>query len=277
MFGFITANQKELSAAERTRYAGSYCGLCRELGLKAGQLGRSCLSYDMTFLSMLLSSLYSLPETTGSSVCIPRPFIPHSWYTTESVPYVSDMNLIFAYYQALDHWQDDRNAIALRKSRVLGKYIPAIKEKWPRQYGAIHDGLKRLAEIEGSNELKTDIPANCFGNILGEVFVWREDAYSPALRVMGAALGRFIYLADACNDLKADIKKERYNPLIARTEQDFTPILTMIMGECTAAFDTLPVNADSAILRNVLYSGVWQKYRRSPKNRVKQGESERGS
>jgi hypothetical protein len=78
---------------------------------------------------------------------------------------------------------------------------------------------------------------------------------------MGAALGRFIYLLDASNDLRADIKKQRYNPLVAQTQRDFTPLLTMMMAECTAAFDKLPITRDSGVLRNVLYSGVWQSYR----------------
>jgi hypothetical protein len=79
---------------------------------------------------------------------------------------------------------------------------------------------------------------------------------------MGAALGRFIYLLDACNDLHADIKKQRYNPLVAEMNRDRTPLLTMMMAECTAAFDRLPVNRYSGILRNILYSGVWQSYRK---------------
>ena len=78
---------------------------------------------------------------------------------------------------------------------------------------------------------------------------------------MGAALGRYIYLLDAVNDLKADIKKQRYNPLIAQMETDFTPMLTVMMAECTKEFEKLPIERDKHILQNILYSGVWQKYR----------------
>jgi hypothetical protein len=262
MFGTVRANRKALSPEERKRYDGTYCGLCRALNLKAGVLGRSCLSYDMTFLSMLLSSLYNLVEQQENCVCIARPLIPHPCLMSEVLPYSADMNMALSYYQALDDWNDDRKKKAKRKSEGLAKYLPEISAKWPRQCRVIEEKIKGLNDMEHANELNPDLPINCFGELLGNIFIWREDEYSAPLMTMGAALGRFIYLLDACNDLRPDIKKQRYNPLVAEMDRDFTPLLTMMMAECTAAFDRLPVNRDSSILRNVLYSGVWQSYRK---------------
>ncbi|WP_010263806.1 DUF5685 family protein [Treponema primitia] len=265
MFGTVRANRKALSPEERKRYDGAYCGLCRELGAKAGALGRSCLSYDMTFLSMLLSSLYNLDEQQENCVCRVRP-ISHPFIANEALSYCADMNITLAYYQALDDWKDDRKKSAKQKSEALAKHLPEIAEKWPRQCRVIKEKLKSLSEMEKANELNPDLPMNCFGELLGELFMWREQGpdvrdHAPALKAMGAALGRFIYLLDACNDLKRDIKKQRYNPLVVQRREEFTPLLTMMMAECTAAFDKLPINRDSGILRNVLYSGVWQSYR----------------
>jgi hypothetical protein len=265
-----------LSPEERKRYDGAYCGLCRELGNKAGALGRSCLSYDMTFLSMLLSSLYNLGEQQENCVCAFRP-IPHPCIANEAVSYCADMNLILAYYQALDDWNDGMKKRAKQKSEALAKYIPEISGKWPRQCRVIAEKLKDLSEMERVNELNPDLPMNCFGELLGEIFLWPPGAaainatsgfsdYTRPLKAMGAALGRFIYLLDACNDLRGDIKKQRYNPLVAQGGGDFTPLLTMMMAECTRAFDEFPINRDSGILRNILYSGVWQSYRHSPHN-----------
>jgi hypothetical protein len=267
MFGTIRANRKILSPEERKQYDGTYCGLCCELGTKAGSLGRSCLSYDMTFLAMLLSSLYNLDEQQKNCICAVRPVLPHPCIVNEALSYCADMNLILAYYQALDDWKDDKKKSAKRKSEALAKYLPEINEKWPRQCRVIEERLKELGGMENANELNPDLPMNCFGELLGEIFIWREDGpedrkYTVPLRATGAALGRFIYLLDACNDLRSDLKKQRYNPLVSQINTDFTPLLTMMMAECTAAFNQLPVNRDSGILRNVLYSGVWQGYRK---------------
>ena len=44
-------------------------------------------------------------------------------------------------------------------------------------------------------------------------------------------------------------------------EQRVGDILCMMMGECSAEFEKLPCLADIDILRNILYDGVWNRYR----------------
>jgi hypothetical protein len=217
---------------------------------------------------MLLSSLYELPEEQENCKCAARPLVSHGCTVNEALSYAADMNMVLVYNQALDDWKDEKKKGARHKSEALAKHLPPIQEKWPRQWEAIKEKLNELGEMEKSNELNPDLPINCFGELLGDVFIWREDKYSVPLKAMGAALGRFIYLLDACNDLRKDIKSERYNPLVAQRSQDFTPLLTMMMAECTTAFDQLPVKRDNGILKNVLYSGVWQNYRKYKTERV---------
>jgi hypothetical protein len=262
MFGTIRANRKALSAEERRSYDGTYCGLCRVLGNKAGTLGRSCLSYDMTFLSILLSSLYNLPEQQEACSCAVNPLKKRFCVSNGALDYAADMNIVLSYYQALDDWQDDRKKSAKQKSEALAKYLPEINKKWPRQCRVIEEKLKILGKMENANELNPDLPSNCFGELLGEVFAFRDDEYSALLKTMGAALGRFVYLLDAVNDRKADIHKQRYNPLVSQINTDFTQLLMMMMAECMSTFNQLPVKRDSGILHNVLYSGVWQGYRK---------------
>jgi hypothetical protein len=268
MFGYIVINPKTLLKEEKDRYKKYYCGLCHQLEAQYGSIGRASLSYDMTFLAMLLSSLYELEENQGSRHCVPHPMKQHPYVVTPATAYAADMNIILSYYQYLDDWKDDHNLVAKEKSRLLEKYLPLIKESNLRQCMAIADSLQRLWEIEKANELNPDLPANCFGKLMGTLFAWRQDEHTDTLQRMGASLGRFIYLLDAVNDLKADIKNQRYNPLVAQLETDFTPMLTMMMAECTAEFEKLPIRRDRHILQNFLYSGVWQKYRVRKKKEV---------
>ena len=86
------------------------------------------------------------------------------------------------------------------------------------------------------------------------------------MRVIGEGLGRFIYLMDAYDDLPADLRHKRYNPFAARHEDAaFETLvldsLTLVIAECTQAFEMLPLVQDVDILRNILYSGVWTRYR----------------
>ena len=108
---------------------------------------------------------------------------------------------------------------------------------------------------------------------MGELFLYKEDLWADALRQMGDALGRFIYLADAGIDYSRDEKKGSYNPFIAMGKaQDwdaFNEYLTAIMGRCTMHYEHLPLVQDKAILDNILYSGIWIKYRKKQKEACK--------
>ena len=82
---------------------------------------------------------------------------------------------------------------------------------------------------------------------------------------MGAALGRFIYVMDAYDDLAEDEKRGRFNPLLElRKREDFEEmckkILVLHIAECAREFEKLPIVNDANLLKNVLYSGVWTKY-----------------
>ena len=62
MFGYIIINKGDMKFKEFDIYHSYYCGLCRVLKEKYGLAGQLSLSYDMTFLIMILSSLYE-PDT----------------------------------------------------------------------------------------------------------------------------------------------------------------------------------------------------------------------
>lgn len=58
MFGFVTANTGELSKEQKIRYNAVYCGICRRIRQQHSNVARLTLNYDMTFLALLLMSLY---------------------------------------------------------------------------------------------------------------------------------------------------------------------------------------------------------------------------
>ena len=54
---------------EKKRYRAVYCGLCRALKERYGLAGRMGLNFDMTFLILLLNSLYEPQEISSEAVC----------------------------------------------------------------------------------------------------------------------------------------------------------------------------------------------------------------
>ncbi len=260
MFGYITASMAGLSDESVARYRSWYCGLCRSLRERHGGLSRMTLNYDMTFLVMLLSSVYGAGTESGEERCLVHPLKKHSWLVSDFSRYAADMNVLLAYYNLMDDWQDDRSVVALGEAKLLAKAGQRAAERHPRQAKAIMDGLAALAKHEAAGELRPDLPAGAFGRIMAELFAVYEDERADDLRAFGYALGRFIYIMDACMDFDSDLKKARYNPLVTMTRAEFEPMLTMLAAECTEAFGRLEASSDRDIMENILYTGMWTKY-----------------
>ena len=151
-----------------------------------------------------------------------------------------------------------------REIRISGDLIV---KKYPRQSRAIQKELKALARYEKENTAEIDKPAGCFGRLMAELFVYKKDRWEETLRRMAFYLGKFIYIMDACDDLEKDLQSGSYNPLRGiAAEKDYEErcrqMLCMMMGECTAEFEKLPLVLDIDILRNILYDGVWKRYRK---------------
>ena len=265
MFGFVTANMKELDQTGQNRYGGVYCGICLRIREQSSQIARLGLSYDMAFLALLLMSLYEPEETAAPLRCGLHPFRKRDWFDNEYIRYAADMNVALAYYNFLDDWNDDGRPSAKLMASAFGKTLPEIEKKYPRQCTAIADCIHRLSRLEKENCSNPDEPAHQFGILLGELLVYREDLWAPTLRQMGDALGRFIYLADAAVDYRKDLRKGKYNPFIAmgggEDWQRWDDYLVLAMGRCTMHYEKLPLVQDKQILDNILYSGVWTSFR----------------
>ncbi len=265
MFGYVTASIQELSKAQKTRYNAVYCGICRRIRIQCSQIARFGLSYDMAFLALLLMSLYEPREDAGDRACMLHPIKPKPWVDNRYVRYAADMNVVLAYYNSLDDWQDEGKRSAKWIADRFGTYYPTIEEKYPRQCAAIREGISRLNELETAGCANPDEPAGVFGDLMAELFAVEEDLWAPELRRMGHALGRFIYLLDAAVDYDKDQKEGKYNPYLAMGMDKDWPrweeYLVLTMGRCTESFEKLPLVQDKALLDNILYSGVWVNYR----------------
>ncbi|MBQ9686857.1 MAG: hypothetical protein IJV41_10005 [Oscillospiraceae bacterium] len=271
MFGYLVAAANVLPEAELQRYRACYCGLCRSLEHCFSQTARLTLNYDMTFLVLLLGSLYEPAEAADALRCPRHPMQAQPYVTSAVSDYAAHMNIAMAYLKCLDDWKDDRRLTALAEAKTLEAAYREVQRLYPRQCAAIEAALDRLSLLEQSGEEAPDAAADCFGALMEEIFVWREDRWAATLRHLAHALGRFIYLMDAVMDLDDDLKSGSYNPFKAyagdaENEARFRDILKMQLGECLYWFDKLPLVQDEGLMKNILCVGLWvgfnQKYSR---------------
>lgn len=277
MFGYVIINKPELKIKDFYKYKAYYCGLCKTLNSKYGRFGQMALSYDMTFLIILLTSLYESNTTREQNKCIIHPVRKHDTLCNEMTEYVADMNIALTYHHLLDDWQDEKSVPGLAGAKILKKKYKKIYKKYPRQCGEISRCLDQLLECENINQMDIDIVSRCFGELMSELFTYRQDMWEEKLRKIGFYLGKFIYILDAYDDIEKDIKHSSYNPLLQVYKKDTFDIdcrniLTMMMSECSNEFEKLPCLIDVDILRNILYEGVWTKFNKIHDERMKRKE-----
>lgn len=265
MFGYVIANCKTLSEADRARFKAMYCGMCKTLHTRYGNLSRFTLSYDMTFLALVLSALHEPEEITGRETCLPHPFKPHDYALNSIMEYAVDMNIALAYHKCADNWQDDHNPVfAAAKLALRGAYRK-VQERWPEKCRAIEEWMDSIRMIEASGADEIDPPMNLTGQMLGTLYRYGDSFWNDALYRVGEGLGRFVYFMDAYDDLKKDVRRRKFNPLKPMMHQeDFEQLckssMTMLIADSAEAFEELPVVQDADLIRNILYSGVWAKY-----------------
>lgn len=265
MFGYIRAATQELKVREYAKYRSFYCGLCQDLAVRYGFAGRMTLTYDMTFLVILLSSLYGMRSRTEHRICPVHPLHRTVLLHTKATDYAAAMSILLASRHLEDDWQDEKKVSAKAGGILLSRAVKKARRQYPDKDKAFADCLARLSEYERSRETSLDVAAGCFGEFMAELFAFRKDRWEPYLRELGSHLGRFIYILDAWDDYEKDMKSGSYNvfrQFDSETERMSLAqmLLTHEMGECTRVFEFLPIQTDEEILRNILYAGVWTRF-----------------
>mgnify|MGYP006992632716 CR=1 FL=1 len=277
MFGYVVMNKPEIRFKDFDLYRSFYCGLCRELREKYGISGQITLTYDMTFVVVLLSALYEPPTQKGTTRCVIHPVCKHPVRKNAATEYGADMNVLLSYYKCMDDWADEKKLTRFTYAKLLKKGYHRAYNKYPEKARRIENLLRELSREEKKQSADIDRMAGIFGRIMSEVLAPKADEWEESLRNMGFYLGKFIYLLDAYEDVYEDRGKGRYNPFTIKCddpdfEEEVRTILTMMMAECSREFEKLPILDNVEILRNIIYSGVWYRYEAVNQKRANQSK-----
>ena len=267
MFGYVRINKMDLTFREFDYYKGYYCGLCKYLKENHGEVSRLSLNYDITFLIVILTALYKLDSDITYERCIANPLKKKMRIVNEITEYAASMNILLSYYKLEDNLYDDNTikdklAYELYKGKLKKAY-----EKYPQKAEYIKQQLGNLRELEKQESKSIDKVSNTFGNLMGEIFVYKKDGYEQNLRNIGFNLGKYIYILDAYEDLEEDNKKGRYNPFIdyidkkEELKNKVDRLISMSLGMATKNIEQLNLEFNKSIINNIIYSGVYLRYK----------------
>lgn len=277
MFGYIMPEKPELKMKEFDVYRAYYCGVCKSIGKRHGQIKRLTLTYDAAFLALLLCSALKVETMLDRERCIVHPMKKTFVTRNEIIDYSSDINVILAYNNMKDKWQDDKSKAALIALGALKRAYKKLMVHYPGKCAIISQRLEDLALLEKNKCSSMDQASEPFAKLMEEVMDYEklDGNTRQALRWMGYNLGKWIYLIDAYDDLEKDIKSSSYNPLLfhfnykgkddglcdfkdsIRSQVEFT--LLYCLGEASKAFELIDTKENKGILENILYIGMLSK------------------
>ena len=177
MFGLIIPNFKTLKDEEKSRYQSVYCGLCHSLLDEYSNVARLALSFDLTFLVLLLSSLYEPSETHEHCNCIFHPGDKYETSQNKFSNYCADITVALAYHKILDDIADEAKLSSkISKTALKNQYVK-VQKKLPETCSAIENLMSQINKLETSakNKEAGDEISKIFGLIMAEIFSPNKD------------------------------------------------------------------------------------------------------
>ena len=271
MFGYVRPRRDELKVRDDERYRAAYCGLCRALAREYGFRSRFLVNYDMTFLYLLRSSL--APAAPRKRCWCPAKVWGKKRCVCDDAGYsrVAACNLILCYHKILDNIRDSGffKRIGYRLLRLVYRrpYRKAAR-RLPDFDALAREQLDRLTALEQAKSDSIDATADAFARLVaGCVSDLKPDELRRPAEMVLYHTGRFLYLCDALDDLREDLKHDAYNPLRYRftpTAEGLAPedltYLAQLMDSSVniagAALALLPMQSSRELLENIIYLGL---------------------
>lgn len=215
MFGYITPDINELRVKEYALFQAYYCGLCRVL--KELYNASACLNYDAEFVYILNDGLNNSEDSETRGVkCGLHLIKGKQAIITDIANYAAAVNIMMAYYKLKDDITDENKLkTKFASARFKNKFKKAAHD-YPELAEASENMWQEQLRAEQTRTASTDAAAEPYANLFGTVLKGINRLYECQLYDLGYALGRWVYLIDAYDDIEADLKKGSYNVYVQK-------------------------------------------------------------
>lgn len=286
MFGYVRPVVPQLKVMEYEMYRAVYCGLCRAMGNVTGQSSRLTLSYDFTLFAMVRMIVENVLPEFAQFRCIAHPLNRRSMVLENDVlDNAAAVSALLTYLKNRDDLTDE-HGLKYTRALLLDRPTASMKKRGERHLpenaaDVMTNRLNVLTELEKADCPSLDQTADAFGDVLAYTFSLNLTPGSDAetlASTIGHAVGRFVYVCDAADDLAEDVRHGRYNPLAAGwgplalgedgkisplvrgSLETSLPLDLETLGHAADKLD--PSHPFTPIVRNIVYLGLPDAMRR---------------
>ncbi len=220
MFGYVRTDTPYLFIKDDTLYKAMYCGVCKGIGETCSQSARMGLSYDVTFLSVILHNIMGLDVKIEKQHCLTHCIRSKQMAEVDELTKkLGALNTILVYYKYTDDIADGDKGKGKRLWFQEGfkkakKYAPELESIVKAQLALQEKAEKAKTDsLDRSADATAVMLAKLTDCLLGEKGT--ENTHN-----LFYAVGKWIYLIDALDDYDKDIKKGAYNPFVLRYKKE---------------------------------------------------------
>ena len=214
MFGYVRTDTPYLYIKDDRLYRAMYCGVCKGIAETSGNAARMGLSYDVTFLSVVLHNILGVDVKIEKQHCLTHCIRTRDMAEVDELTrQLGALNTILVYYKYTDDIKDGDKG---RGKRLwFKKGFKKASKKYPEIARIVRDNLALQEQAEKAKTDSVDRAADATANMLAEFCDYalgeKKSVYTHNLFY---AVGQWIYLIDALDDYDKDKKKGAYNPFL---------------------------------------------------------------
>lgn len=214
MFGYVRADTPYLFIKDDALYRAMYCGVCKGIGEVCGQSARIGLSYDITFLSVLLHNIAGVDVEIEKQHCLTHCIRSRMMANVDEITRkLGALNTLLAYYKYTDDIADGDGGRG--KRLFFKKGFKRAKKRYPELEKIVRENLQEQEKTEKAKVDSVDRAADATAVMLASACDYiLEDKATKYTHDLCYAVGKWIYLIDALDDYDKDKKKGAYNPFV---------------------------------------------------------------
>lgn len=272
MFGYIKPYKPEMKVKEFDTFKAIYCGLCKQLSHVFGPFASLTLSYDFTFIAAVSLGMEEGCAGFQRCRCVANPLKKKAcMMSCDDLHFCASTAMLMIYYKVKDDIADSGFLHKIRGYALLPFVSHArrkAKKEYPEIDSLIASAMSKQSEVERLGEPSPDRAADPTAAALAMICekLSPDETQKRILNRFGYLLGRFVYFADALDDLEQDQKSGGYNPFLKKFADEKMSLeeireyarraLNLTIGEIAPAYELLSLKRYKTILDNIVYLGL---------------------
>ena len=271
MFGYLDVQKDTLNDGQRGLWQTFMCGLCFSTKKLVGNIPRMTITNDINCFNILFHSILGIDVNIQHKKCFSSPFKKRTVIEmTELTDKLSLANVLLTYWNLHDDVVDGDKGKKLI-ANIYKKYHKKAQPQVAELDDLIAKRYNQLRELEKGDCDSIDRVADSFAMLAQEFckFVLGEKS-SEYAEVLCYNLGKWIYLIDALDDAKKDIKRGNYNPFVkcynaqsleelSTHKEEIQFVMYTALNRIAQSFNDLNLTQYTCILKNIFFESIRNK------------------